>query len=685
MYVTLMGLLAACNFERPESAVDLENRIAAVEAALAGEGLVGAAEADGATGPTGPAGPNGADGADGTCVCDEATLLQAVVDQVAVDDLYVLRSEYDTTIAEIQVLVDDLRLDLDALVVPDVTGLASQVADHETRIASIEADYVTVDDLVGGVDLDEYVLDVDLVAALAPYETSTDHALDVAGLDARVSIVEAGYLTSADLPPEVDVSAFALAADVSVLESRVGVVEAGYLTEDALVDVATDAEVAAAVGPLATAAALASVESELALVVEHFGSDFGSGLTVREIALDAVDAAGYLTAVDVPDEAALAWVDDVSAVLTVVGTEAVFEGVNVHVRNALGDTDFTDGTGNLIVGWNEGGDSRTGSHNVVVGRGSSWTSYGSIIVGEGHQVSGNYGAVIGGTGNVMDGTRGVIIGGNSNTVSSGDGWHAVIVGGGSSLVADESGVVVGGQGNIIDATNPEAQYEVVVGGEGNTVQKSHAVAVGGRDNLVNGTHAVVIGGALNYVTGDAGAVFGGRSNEVQGGSYDVVAGGADNTATGGLGEASAIFGGTLNGAGDVMGEHAVIVGGESNIASGDRAVVVGGGSNTCRGARSMIVGGYQSVSDFGDSNSLVVGGSNHYVLASAAVILGGEASESYGRYSIVAGGEGGLVTGEHSVLVGGDQCEATHDNSAVVGGISATTNSVADVEVGPDL
>src|SRR5262245_38402709 len=63
----------------------------------------------------------------------------------------------------------------------------------------------------------------------------------------------------------------------------------------------------------------------------------------------------------------------------------VFDGVNVHIRNGLGATNGspqnpsstdpgvvrTNGLGNLIVGYNElrgaegGGDTRTGSHNVV--------------------------------------------------------------------------------------------------------------------------------------------------------------------------------------------------------------------------------------------------------------------------------------------------------------------------------
>ena len=71
----------------------------------------------------------------------------------------------------------------------------------------------------------------------------------------------------------------------------------------------------------------------------------------------------------------------------------LFSGVNVQIVNGLGATNGrpdnpdsinplftqTNGTGNLIVGYNEpghpAGDNRTGSHNIVAGIYNSWRAH----------------------------------------------------------------------------------------------------------------------------------------------------------------------------------------------------------------------------------------------------------------------------------------------------------------------
>jgi hypothetical protein len=82
----------------------------------------------------------------------------------------------------------------------------------------------------------------------------------------------------------------------------------------------------------------------------------------------------------------MATLEDKLSAMTFDGAanEVVITGANLRIVNGLGTTDCTDerilpipdchsnGLGNLIVGYNElrleGGDNRTGSHNVVVGR-----------------------------------------------------------------------------------------------------------------------------------------------------------------------------------------------------------------------------------------------------------------------------------------------------------------------------
>jgi hypothetical protein len=67
--------------------------------------------------------------------------------------------------------------------------------------------------------------------------------------------------------------------------------------------------------------------------------------------------------------------------------EVVIAGANLRIINGLGDTETTNGLGNLIVGYNEprkfgGPDIRTGSHNVVVGRFHNFSSFGGFVAGD---------------------------------------------------------------------------------------------------------------------------------------------------------------------------------------------------------------------------------------------------------------------------------------------------------------
>jgi hypothetical protein len=66
-----------------------------------------------------------------------------------------------------------------------------------------------------------------------------------------------------------------------------------------------------------------------------------------------------------------------------VGTDVFLEGVNLYVRNGTGRTDSNNGLGNVFVGYNErtASNTQTGSHNLVVGRDHTFTSYGGIVAG----------------------------------------------------------------------------------------------------------------------------------------------------------------------------------------------------------------------------------------------------------------------------------------------------------------
>jgi hypothetical protein len=105
------------------------------------------------------------------------------------------------------------------------------------------------------------------------------------------------------------------------------------------------------------------------------------------------------------------------------GSDIVFSNVNVVIQNGSGSVARTNGTGNLVVGYDDPG---SGSHNIVVGNKNKCSSYGSIVTGSGNVVSGKYAAVVGGTGNSASGDGSGILGGRDNNAS---GSYATVMGG----------------------------------------------------------------------------------------------------------------------------------------------------------------------------------------------------------------------------------------------------------------
>src|SRR5437870_4361817 len=111
--------------------------------------------------------------------------------------------------------------------------------------------------------------------------------------------------------------------------------------------------------------------------------------------------------------------------------EVVITGANLRIVNGLGQTDMTNGLGNLIVGYNElrkdtgcvpqppfflCKDIRTGSHNVVVGRGHNFSSFEGLVVGDSNEISGGA-SVSAGVQNTASGPFASVSGGSQNTAS----------------------------------------------------------------------------------------------------------------------------------------------------------------------------------------------------------------------------------------------------------------------------
>ena len=129
------------------------------------------------------------------------------------------------------------------------------------------------------------------------------------------------------------------------------------------------------------------------------------------------------------------------------GATVRFTGVNVQIVSGSGATDgAVNGTGNLIVGYNEargGGNTRTGSHNIVVGTQNNFSRFGGIVVGKFNEIGGDYASVTagnqntasqryssvsGGENNVASGSASSVSGGNGVTQSGNDAWSAGSIG-----------------------------------------------------------------------------------------------------------------------------------------------------------------------------------------------------------------------------------------------------------------
>jgi hypothetical protein len=190
--------------------------------------------------------------------------------------------------------------------------------------------------------------------------------------------------------------------------------------------------------------------------------------------------------------------------------EVVITGANLRVVNGLGITEAPNGTGNLIVGYNElrhssivelvGPDNRTGSHNVVVGSGQNFASAGGLVVGRHNTITGLY-SVSAGTFNTAQGDFSAVTGGQFNLASA---RHSAVSGGELNEASGFGASVSGGHSNLADG--------------------SYTAVSGGVSNVASGTVASVSGGNGNAARAVASSISGGQGRTTSG-EFDWVAGG----------------------------------------------------------------------------------------------------------------------------------------------------------------
>jgi hypothetical protein len=218
--------------------------------------------------------------------------------------------------------------------------------------------------------------------------------------------------------------------------------------------------------------------------------------------------------------------------------EIFLTGANLHIVNGLGQTacgtaeepipDCPNGLGNLIVGYNEPRgeeeNTRTGSHNVVVGQEHNFSSFGGAVIGRLNTISGAFAVVSGGELNVASGMGAAVTAGRLNTAS---GLWAAVSAGAFNTASELYSSVSGGTENAASGDGA-----AISGGSNNTATSLGAASVsGGIGNIASGPHSSVCGGQENIASQEGSAVCGGLFNTASGDQASVC-GGLGNTASG---------------------------------------------------------------------------------------------------------------------------------------------------------
>ena len=209
-------------------------------------------------------------------------------------------------------------------------------------------------------------------------------------------------------------------------------------------------------------------------------------------------------------------VNDLGNYLTVdTGSHSVvLSGANLKVLDGTGSTDCSgscNGLGNILVGYDEGSaGNKSGSHNLVVGSGHTYLSYGGFVAGRNNGLEEAYCSVSGGQGNVASAPYASISGGVDNTAT---GDSASVSGGRLNSAVSDYSWIGGGESNQVNA-----QYGSIVGGDNNLVGQNgrYGVVSGGKLNTVTASWATTGGGSYNTASGEGATVSGGTYGEASG-------------------------------------------------------------------------------------------------------------------------------------------------------------------------
>lgn len=132
---------------------------------------------------------------------------------------------------------------------------------------------------------------------------------------------------------------------------------------------------------------------------------------------------------------------------------------------------------------------------------------------------------------------------------------------------------------------------------------------------------------------------------------------------GGSGEYSVLVGGQTN---DASGNWSVSAGGLRNIVSGIASFVGGGRDNIASGTYSVVAAGVSN--EASGSDSTISGGSDNVASAQHATVGGGTENEATNLWSIVSGGAFNGANGRYSTIGGGLRNEVSWRGSTIGGG-----------------
>jgi hypothetical protein len=254
----------------------------------------------------------------------------------------------------------------------------------------------------------------------------------------------------------------------------------------------------------------------------------------------------------------------------------ILSGCNLHVENGMTSRSTLVGAnslGNVVIGYNEGGArSITGSHNLVLGVGNSYTKSGGIVSGRSNTLNADLAVLLGGENNVASGLDSVLAGGKRNVAS---GLDSVVDGGRDNKSTNTDATISGGAVNT--ASGVESS---VFGGDRNTAAAYESTLSGGDRNAASGFRSSLFGGGQNTASGKYSSLFGGKGNTANN-NHATVSGGSGNTANAAY---SSVFGGNFNTA---RGYYSTISGGYKNTASGPFSSVFGGDTRTADGTYSV--------------------------------------------------------------------------------------------------